>query len=300
MLKYKIKYIWASILCLTLLVFVSCEDEDKNPFDVQLNESNLAPFTNIIPSTPVIDVTSLETNGFSGIVDAPANNVASWSVSFTRTSAGILSDTIALPSKTITNFPSEFNITGAEIAEALNITIDELFPSDNIEFIATSTGFDGRTLTFEDLNVELAGQPEQHQGYNFGAVISCEFIQSDIIGEYEVIEDEWGDYLPGDIITIIAGETDNTYRILADRNFFLFNASENVWIEVTVDPITGTSTALTNEDFMYDFGNFIVAANNGITLSCTGDITIELKFLFPGEIPEDLISGYNLVLDKID
>lgn len=280
------------------LVFVSCEDDDKNPFAINSDVNALAPFVNITSSNSVIDITNLENAGFTGIVNAPSNNVSSWSLNLTRTSLGIVSDTVVV--RTITQFPTELNITGTEIAEALNLTTNDLIPGDSIQFIASSTGENGTVLAFENLSSDLSGSVEQNQAYNFEAFISCPFEQNSIIGEYEVINDEWGDYYPGDLITIIAGETDNTYRILTDRNTFLDNASENVWIEVTVDPETGVSTAEANEDFIYNVPGIIVdtvslTVENGLTLSCTGSISLELDFTFSDGFNDN---GYNFELKK--
>lgn len=184
MIKNKIKKIlFASFSALAL--FTSCEDESKNPQDIQLDDDNTAPFVRLIPETSIFDISMINDASYIGTLSAPADNVSSWTVGVYRISSGVSSDTITL--KTITDFPADLEITTTEISDALDINISDFLAGDNIQFVASSVGDNGKELTYDDLSGTLKGQPEQHQAFNFGLFVGCPETEEPI----DIVPGDW-------------------------------------------------------------------------------------------------------------
>jgi len=165
----KNKIILASGIVLAL--FSSCKDESKDPHFVELDDNNSAPYVRLVSSTSLFDISKISEESYTGTLSAPANNVESWSVSVYRISGGISSDTI--PLQTITSFPSDIEITTTEIADALDISIDDFSAGDSVNFLGTSIGTNDVVLTIDELSGPVSGQAEQNQSYDFGVTIGC-------------------------------------------------------------------------------------------------------------------------------
>jgi hypothetical protein len=268
-------------LFVTNSLFLSCEnDEAPDPFrDLSVSE-NLAPFVRITTNSVVIDATQLSTSGYEGVVDDPADNVASWTVGVRKTPGPSMEYTTI---ETITTFPSPFAITGEEIATTLGIPSDEIQPGDNIEFQATATGKDGKILTFADLGGDLAAQEEQLQAFQFNIFVSCPFIASEIVGTYNVTQHRFDAFFgpQGTTREIIAGPGENQYTIIGGA-VPLDGADDLI---INVDPITGvvTSTGSPNATHFNTFGPGVYGNVGGFTFSCVG--FIDLTITSPGFIP---------------
>lgn len=285
-----------------IILFSSCtnDNNDNNPLNFELESGAFVCFENNEPELTYPDSQNIL---FSDTIKDANNNVSNYILTLTATVAG---EEHTIEYFSTTTFPATLNITSQNIADALNLEVSALSFGDTFTFTATAERNDGEIFNGESPifnNQELTvngGNTDDilltgsgfKDAMNFTIIVSCPFIQSEIIGEYTVINDFWEDYEPGDQITIVAGEQNNTYRILADRNLWIDNASENLWIEVTVDMITGASTALSNEAFIYtDWKTLEVSAQEGLTLSCNGLISLELDFT-------EEYAGNNLTLQK--
>ena len=272
-------YIILSVLVFSFM-FIACEDEDKEMFNTHAQSENVAPYVRILSNAKVIDATKLETAGFSGTLSAPGNNVASWTVRIRRTANGETSDFADLT--TVNSFPSEFSVTGVDIAAALGINISDIQPGDNIEFSATSTGIDGSVLTFDQLANDLAGQPEQRQAYNFGAFVSCAFIADDIAGTYNVTQHRFDAFFGAQPSTreVIAGPKDNQFTIIGGP--IPLDGSDDLIIDV--DPTTGIVTDVANPNGIHfnTFGPGVYGNASGFAFSCAG--FIDLTISSPGFI----------------
>ena len=131
-------------------LFISCEDDEKDPFIIEEQVENFAPYVRFLLDTPVIDVTAVDTGDvvYSGTLSAPAENVASWSVEVRKIRG---TDTIPYASlASFTSFPADLALTGQDIADALGVPLSEVQAGDKLEFNAVSTGTNGTELRFED------------------------------------------------------------------------------------------------------------------------------------------------------
>ncbi|MEO0527222.1 MAG: hypothetical protein AAFZ89_08355 [Bacteroidota bacterium] len=265
------------------LAFVSCEkDGDKDPQVLQNEANNIAPFVRIVvnPDFPVIDATALEGVVFSATVDDPADNVAEWEVQVRKLRGN---DTVPLaPLTTISSFPSQLEITGQELADVLGIEASEIQPGDNVQFVATSTGLDGRRLTFAQLSSDLFGQPEQRQAYEFNSFVACPFNQDEIVGFYDVLNHRFDAFFGPQppIREIIAGPGPNQYTIIGGA--VPLDGADDLIIEV--NPATGqVSFGGDPSDIHFNtFGPGVYGNITGFTFSCVG--FIDLAITSPGFI----------------
>lgn len=270
----KISYLFLSTLTVfASSLFISCEEDDKDPLVIDEDAANIAPYVRFVVNTPVIDVTAVDTGDvvYSGTLDDPADNVSSWDVQIRKIRG---TDTIPYaPLTSITSFPADFELTGQNIADALSIDISEVQAGDKIEFNAVSTGTNGGTLAFEDLGPDLFGQPEQRQAYFFNVFVGCPFIQADAIGTYTTTADAFG--LAASTFEVIAGPDENSV-ILVD-----------VWQAglsqvVNVDPNSGIATIdrqpAADAFFGYAGGNINTISTPSFIFACTGTISATLQY----------------------
>ncbi|MEO0526869.1 MAG: hypothetical protein AAFZ89_06560 [Bacteroidota bacterium] len=271
------------------LAFIGCDkDEDKDPQTIQADIANIAPYIRIIPdaSLPVIDATALDGVVFAGTLDDPADNVASWSVQVRKLRG---TDTVPLaPLTSFTSFPAEWALTGQELADALGIPTSEIQPGDNVQFVATSTGVDGSTLTFAQLQDDLSGQPEQRQAYEFNSFVACPFLQDEVVGPYDVIRNRFSDdFSPAffsvqpAVMEVISGPGPNQYTIVGGA--LPLDGGDDLIIEV--NPDTGQVSA-GNPDALHfntaGLGPASYGTITGFTFSCVG--FIDLAITSPGFI----------------
>lgn len=277
----KISYLFFSTLTVfASSLFISCEEDDKDPLVIDEDAANIAPYVRIVVSTPVVDATQLDGVVYSGVLDDPSDNVSSWEVQIRKIRGA---DTIPYaPLVTINSFPSDFDLTGQDIADALGIPVSEIQPGDNIEFNAVSTGTDGGTLAFEDLGPDLFGQPEQRQAYFFNVFVACPFIQSEIIGTYDVTQHRFDAFFGAQPATreVIAGPDENSYTIIGGA-VPLDGADD---LTINVNPLTGeVSFGGDPADIHFNtFGPGVYGSVTGFTFSCVG--FIDLTITSPGFI----------------
>ena len=281
-----------SSVCAVLLAlaFVGCDkDEDKDPQTVQNDIANIAPYVRIVvdPNLPVIDATALDGVVFSGVLDDPADNVASWEVQVRKirgtdtVPAAPGNDNLA-PLASFTSFPSTLDVTGMDLAAALGVPTSEIQPGDNVQFVATSTGTDGRTLTFAQLQDDLSGQPEQRQAYEFNSFVACPFIQDEVVGTYDVLNHRFDAFFGPQPPTreVVAGPGPNQYTIIGGA--VPLDGADDLIIEV--NPSTGqVSFGGDPADIHFNtFGPGTYGTITGFTFSCVG--FIDLAITSPGFI----------------
>lgn len=224
-MKSNLKYILG--LSLLILGIAACEDEDKNPLNVFELEDSAAPYVRIKLDETVVAKGDLANSAFSGTVDDPSDNVASWDLSVTLESGGVSSDTV--PLTTITEFPSDLSIPYTDIASALGITVDDISGGDFIRFLGESTGTDGTVTTVANYSATLTGQPEQLQAFNFIVLVKCSPISGTTVPGTWVIEmqDLFGDGWDGAFVTFeIDGLTTDYTFTAGDAATFNVNVPE--------------------------------------------------------------------------
>ena len=198
-MKSTVKYI--AVLLLSVVAFMGCEEEEKNPLGLlEINDSK-SPYVRILLDNNVVSLGDLSSTSLSGTVDDPSDNVASWELSVSRESGGVASDTV--PLTTITSFPSDVDIPFADILTALNLSADDIQGGDFIRFLGTATGIDGSVVRYQNFSANVIGQPEQRQAFNFIVLVKCSPIDDATIGGTWTIEmtDLFGDGWDGAFVT---------------------------------------------------------------------------------------------------
>jgi len=110
------------------------------------------------------------------------------------------------------------------------------------------------------------------------------------IGTATVVTDDWADYAPGETVEIEAGATENEFWIRSYANPYIANPDTSYMI-VTIDPLTGNATVMSNEDFQYGCSQGDVVGS-GTVNACAGSISLVLDFLlgncgdYPGNVFE--------------
>ena len=198
-MKNTFKYIVG--LVLVGIAIVACEDKDKNPLNVFELEDSKAPYVRILVDETIVAKGDLASSSFTGTVDDPSDNVASWELSVSIESGGVATDTVMLT--TVTQFPSDISIAYTDIASALGITVDDISGGDFIRFLGKSTGTDGTVTTLENYSANVTGQPEQLQAFNFIVLVKCSAISDATVPGTWIIDmqDLYGDGWDGAFVT---------------------------------------------------------------------------------------------------
>lgn len=255
-------YIKIFFVFFTALVFTSCEDEEKSPLFIDSDRNNDAPFVTLEQKTVVIDFTD-PTTSYDFKISVPSNNVAEYSIGVKRISAGVSSDTFAITK--VTSFPADFSYTAEELAGFLGVPTTEFKAGDRFDFIATATGTNGQTASFQNLNGDSRG-PGQFQGFNHTTFLSCPFNAAEIPGTYAIVDGGGaGIHGDGDTFEIIAGPGAEQYSIVD------FGDTDLV---INVD--LGTGISIPSDEVFLTFASGLelspAPANAGFTFSCTGTV----------------------------
>jgi len=208
-------------LYLVTIVFVSCKDEDKDPFTVAEEEENIAPWVRISGFEPVVAAGDIGVSSFDADVEVVRDNVTSWDLSVSLESGDNTIDPV--PIATVDTFPSSISIPYTEITAALGISADDVLGGDFIRFLGTTTGTDGNVFTFENYSASITGQPEQLQALNFVVLVKCSPITDATISGTWIIEmtDLFGDGWDGAFVTfeIDGVATDYTFTSGSEATF---------------------------------------------------------------------------------
>lgn len=266
-----------SILLLSLILTVSCEDNDKDKFNYG-NPAEAGPMLLLEVTSPVLDVTDFANSSFKANLTAPTNNVQSYDLYVQRLGATGTQGQVAFL-KNISSFPAELTVTASDIATALNTTLDSFLAGDEFKFTAEVTRTDGKVFDFNTLDPDLQNEPGQRQAYRFNTYISCPFVVEDLVGTYELIQTAFMGGA-GSTYEVIAGPGENQYSIvdLANNNTALLEDGTKADLVVTVNPASGVSVPSDQYPHYSDFA-FPAEEDAGFTFSCIGSISL-LKFKY--------------------
>lgn len=260
-----------SLIFVSSLVFTSCEDEEKNPWDIHEDPANYGVFVTLAKKTQVIDFTDPNSTYSFGL-DTPGNNVQSYELRVSRfdAGAGVSSDTVSL--MTVTSFPADIDITSGDVADALGISVDDLAAGDRLDFIASAIGTNGETADIDNLNGDAIG-PGQFNAFIHSTFLSCPFNQADAIGTYAVQTDAFG--LASPTFEVIAGPDANSITIVD-----LIEPGYTLTLEV--DPNTGIAAAarqpVASQFYGYSGGNINTTATASFVFSCVGTISATFQY----------------------
>lgn len=186
--------------------------------------------------------------------------------------------------KKVKEFPysgeTTLEVTATEMATALGI------PPSGLETGATYTFYNqgvtktGKIHDAANTNSAYQGLSAYNMALTWSAVVICPFNPTGFPGNFEVLEDTWGDYVAGEVVTVDAA-TANTITLTAYPSPAYGSVNRKA-ITVNITPATGKAT-VTNQVYG-DYPQFgiinttvnTVGANNWV-FSCAGTVTLRMN-----------------------
>lgn len=189
------------------------------------------------------------------------------------------------------------SVTSQEVATALSVTVSELSAGNFYTFYNKIITTDGRTFDITNAGNALATNSNYNACFQWAAYITCPFT-APVGGNYEVIQDDWVDWYPGDVVNVIDGPGANQI----DLSDVWPNAAIGSIVDhlvVNIDPATGTASV----PFVTfgDYGALATAQGAfdndvaGYVFSCTGFVTLTMKLTYNGVAQ----GNFKLVLRKL-
>lgn len=184
--------------------------------------------------------------------------------------------------------------TGADIAKAYGTTTAALFaPGQFYTFYHQVVTEDGKTY---DISNTL-GALESATGYNacmrWTAFVVCPFTGG-MTGTYKVIQDDWADWSPGDLVKVTDGDAGeiNLSDVWPNPKY---GDKIGKGLTIKVNAQTGAASLGTTALFA-DYGYTVKATSvSGYVFSCTGYIGVKIGLFATGYGDQ---GGNNLVLQK--
>lgn len=190
--------------------FISCEDDEKASFQAIIGLENQAAYMRVLYTETTFDSSKLDESSVTFTFSNTGETVSSYSLSVTKTGLG--GD--PYPLDTFTSFPVTVTYTAAELASAMGITLDDIFPAEFIMFSGASTGPDGTVTTIDQLAGDLSGQAEQRNAYAFSILVSCPPVDP-TPGTWRLeLIDNYGDGWQGGFITAIVDDVETTHAMI--------------------------------------------------------------------------------------
>ncbi len=150
------------IVFVLLFTFNACEKDES-----------LTPTPSIVAGQFVrFDITSrlMDFNDpnafFGGIITAPGNNVAKYTLKVKRRNGNVFAADYSVI-KEISEFPFELKITPQDFANAVGLPLIDLKENDSYIFTAESIGKDGTVINYNNLSATIKSQPSSKQAYRF-------------------------------------------------------------------------------------------------------------------------------------
>jgi hypothetical protein len=187
--------------------------------------------------------------------------------------------------------------TSQEIATALGVAVSALTPGNFYTFYNQVVTKDGRTFDLSNTIGALENNSNYNACFRWQAFVTCPFA-GPVAGNYRVVQDDWVDWLPGDVVAVTDGPGANQINLSAIWPNPAYGNIVNPLI-VNIDPATGTAKVP-----LVTFGAYSPLATArgagagdvaGYVFSCTGYITLTMLVTYNGSSQGNL----KLVLQKL-
>jgi hypothetical protein len=191
-------------------------------------------------------------------------------------------------------------VNGTELATALGTTTANLSPGTSYTFynrVVTKSGsyWDITNTGYANDGTNLVAGSNYHSAFYFTANIVCPFV-APMAGTYKVIEDDWVDWNPGDLVQVTDGPGPNQLNLSQVWPNPAYGTVVNP-LYCKVDPATGVATIPPNITWG-NYGSYSTTTGTGGTgnvFSCTGRISLKIDIFATGYGDQ----GYNkLILQK--
>lgn len=283
-MKNILKYI--CVLTLSLLVTVSCRDEDKVRFPDF--ETGVNARVSVHPENLVLNF--LDIANASLVFDIHSVNNDIDEITYTGTYTDASFPTQKFPTVEILKVPgssfvngvaANLELTAQELAEAFNLPggADYLGGGDNFTFFASVKLKDGRIFDASNSAPSIAEGTNPSFTTQFKLYVSCPFSVDEAIGTYTIVTDpgEWATEVDHQV-EIVAGPEPNQV-ILKDA----LGYPQKFDMVVDVDPVTGVATTTKQKTYDYDYwvpNSYGIGSTEGtgFFFSCSGFVTLDLKF----------------------
>jgi hypothetical protein len=170
------------------------------------------------------------------------------------------------------------NVTGSEIATAIAPTA--LTPGQVYTLYNQITTKDGQIFDITNTFAEFAGLPTYAMALTWSAIVVCPFVPTDFAGQFVVVQDTWGDYVPGEEVEVTAADANGLDLVAYPSEFY--GAVNRKAIRVVINPQTGAAT-VTNQVYgdYPQFGlinmNVTTVGTANYVFSCAGTITLRMR-----------------------
>ncbi len=172
--------------------------------------------------------------------------------------------------------------TGAEVATALGTTPSNLAPGGVYTFYNQILTKGGKTYDISNINSNLESNSNYNAAFRWQAFVVCPFV-APVAGTYKVVQDDWQDWSPGDLVKVTDGPGANQVNISQVWPGVPAGGTIVSPLIVTVDPATGAATVP-----KVTFGNYGGSTNYiavgagaggsaGYIFSCTGYIGLNIN-----------------------
>ena len=289
------------------LVFIGCQKEGGNPLADIANLSVGAyptltstenvnfDLSQIATSTVGITVTEYETSN-------PGSKIESINVYVVK-GASTDRSIWKLVKNVAYSGPTALTVTGAEMGTALGVNPSTFNPGDFYTFYNQVVTSDGRKFDIVNTPLALGTNSNYNAAFVWQAYITCPFTGG-MEGNYEVQQDDWADWSPGDIVAVHDGPGANqidlsdvwpnpAYGDLVNPlivNVNPANGVAHVPLVTFANNYPGTATAQgANANGPGD------DVDCGYVFSCTGFITLTMRVTYNGSSQGNL----KLVLKKL-
>ena len=290
------KIIYLLLGVAVMLTQYSCTDQStfNNPATYELEQGAFVKFANDGVSATYPDAANISIS--DELIDAN-NNISEYSLTLSAVIGGApykADDFIV-----INSFPASLSITSASMAAAFGLEASDFGFGDSFNFVAKVTRNDGVVFygvepSFDDdaLTVGLGNTEGQlytsayKNAMNFGTIISCPFVQADMLGTYTIITDSGfnagaGDGLPTQF-EIIAGANANQVIMVnpfdsAGSDGTGFNIAVNI-SDLGIATVARQNAVLTEEVCCagYTPTHIRTTADVSLGLSCIGFLDLKI------------------------
>jgi len=190
---------------------------------------------------------------------------------------------------------TELSATGAEIGTALGVPPSSLSPGTFYTFYNQIITKSGETYDISNVNSALESGSFYSACFRWTASVVCPFV-APMAGTYKVVQDDWVDWSPGDLVQVTDGPGANQLNLSKVwPNPAYGNIGPNPLV-VTVDAATGNVTLPSGLIWATGYPGTAStgAGSTGLVFACTGRISLSVRILYNGGD-----AGFNkLILQK--
>ncbi|PZX62323.1 hypothetical protein [Hydrotalea sandarakina] len=173
------------------------------------------------------------------------------------------------------------SVNGQELANALGIAPTSIAPGTSYYFYnrsVTKSGsfWDVSNTGYANDATNLIAGSNYNSAFSFTVNIVCPFV-APMGGTYMVVEDDWQDWNPGDLVTVTDGPGTNQLNISQVYPNPAYGTSVQP-LYINVDPATGVATIPAGINFANYSGVIAstLSGGGGNVFSCTGVISVKV------------------------